>query len=349
MPLHPSVIITVDGQPVSGLFLERLISVSITDKEGTRSDTIDLLLEAGPPFFEIPRKKAIIAAWIEKEYFGSYTADDIDLACLPYKVSIQGKSADMRDDLKEHRSRHWDDATFGQIVQEIAGENGLAAQVDQDIANYKGADGYFAQEMESGLHFIERQSRRLDGVFAIKDGKLIVAKKGAGLTPGGSAIPTLIVTPQMIIKETCHIKWTERESHKTVRAGHTNLAEAERQYEEAGSNEKGTATLTLRHQFANKDEAKRAATAYANELKRSATQTSVGIEGTPRARGGGPMAYRGVHPAVDGTKFIIETATHTFDKGSGYKVSIEAKVKVPGEASGGGSKESIANETYQGS
>ena len=328
MSLHPSIVIKIDGTPVSGLFLERLISVTITDKEGTRSDTIDLDLEAGPPFLSIPRKKAIIQAWFEGQYFGAYTADDVDLNCLPYTMSIQGKSADMRAGLKEHRGRNWDDTTLGAVINEIAGENGLTAQVDPEIAKFRGHDGYFAQEMESGLHFIERQARRVDGVFAVKDGKLIVAKKGKGQTPGGVAIPELIVVPAMIIKGTCKVSFKEREGHKKVRAPYHDTGDAERKYEEADSDPDGEAVLTLRHQFAGKDEAKQAAQARANELRRTATQTSVGIEGNTGARGGAPMRYLGVHPEVDDERFIIETATHKFLKGGGYTTSIDAKAKV---------------------
>lgn len=325
--LHPSIIITIDGQPISGAFLERLISVTITDKEGTRSDTIDLELEAGPPLLAIPRKKAIIAAWIEGQYFGAYTADDPTLHFLPYKLNIQGKSADMRDELKEHRSRHWDGQTFGGIVQQIAGEHGLVAQIDPEIAAFKGKDGYFAQEMESGLHFIERQARRLDGLFAIKDGKMIVAKKGKGATASGVEMPPLIIVPEMVIKSTGQVTWAEREDHKAVRAAYHNSDTGERKYEEAPASPNGKAKLTLRHQFSGPDEAKRAATARANELQRTAMQTSVDIIGNTGARGGAPMMYARIHPEVDGRPFIIETASHKFSK-SGWTVGIHGKQKI---------------------
>lgn len=325
---HPVIAITIDGVPVSAVFLDRLISVTVTDKEGTRSDTIDLELDAGPPFLSIPRKKAIIRAFFDGTYMGAFTADDVTLHCIPYHISIQGKSADMRDSLKEHRARHWDDKTFGDVVQQIAGENGLTAQIDGDIASFRGRDGYFAQEMESGLHFIERQARRLDGLFAIKDGKLIVAKKGSGKTAGGAAVGGLVVTPEMIIKGSCEVQWTERENHKEVRGAYHDSGEAKRKYEKAPSNPDGSAVLTLRHQFANKDEAKRAATAKANELRRQANRTSCEIVGNAGARGGAGWSYSGVHPEVDGLPFIVETAAHTFTKSGGWVVKVDANAKV---------------------
>ncbi|MBN9056117.1 MAG: hypothetical protein J0H80_20625 [Rhizobiales bacterium] len=51
----------MDGTPVAGAFYERLISVSVTDKEGLASDTFQMDLNDGPPsFLAIPRKGAIV-------------------------------------------------------------------------------------------------------------------------------------------------------------------------------------------------------------------------------------------------------------------------------------------------
>ncbi|OJU92288.1 MAG: hypothetical protein BGO06_15540 [Shinella sp. 65-6] len=59
--MRPRIEITIDGQPVAGAFYERLISVSVTDKEGVKADTFDMELNDGPPqFLAIPRKGAIV-------------------------------------------------------------------------------------------------------------------------------------------------------------------------------------------------------------------------------------------------------------------------------------------------
>lgn len=328
--MHPKCVLTIDGTPVSGLFLERLVSVTITDKEGTRSDTIDITLEAGPPFLAIPRKKAIIRAWLGYEetgvaYFGAYTADDVTLDCLPYTLQVQGKSADMRAKMKEHKERHWDNKTVKDIVSEIAQENGLQAQVSGAVGAHKYQ--WFGQEGESGLHVVERLARRHNALFSVKDGKLIFAEKGSGLSAAGAGLTSLVITPPMIVKGTCKIQFRQRESHKQVRAAYHDQGEGKRQYAVADSDPDGEAVYTLRHQYANKDEAQGAASAKAKELQRSADSTSVTIEGSVAARGGTPMSYAGVHPEVDGTPFIIETATHTYSKGQGYRTDIQAKAR----------------------
>ena len=330
--MHPKCVLTVDGQPVSGLFWERLIQVTVTDKEGMRSDTIDFEFEAGTPFVALPRKKSIIQCWLGYEetgieFMGTFEADDVELAFLPYKVQVQGKSADMRGPLKEHREKHWDGKTFGDVVGELAGEAGLTAQVAPRIAAFRGKDGYFAIEGESPIHWIERQAQRLNGLFAVKDKKLIIADKGAGQTPGGAGIGPLVITPPMVVEGTGKVKFTSRDSHKKVRAGYHDHDEGKRKYEEADADPDGEADYTLRHTYANKEEAKEAAAARAKDLQRSAETTSVTIEGNPYAKGGVPFSYAGIHPEVDGLPFIIETGTHTFAKRAGYRTAIQGKAQ----------------------
>lgn len=331
--MHPKCILTVGGQPISGLAWERLIQVTVTDKEGTRSDTIDLEFEAGTPFVALPRKKAIIQCWLGYletgiEFMGTFEADEVELLFLPYKVKVQGKSADMRGKLKEHNEKHWDGATFGQVVKELAGEAGLAAQVAPRIAKFRGKDGYFAIGGESPLHWIERHADRLNGLFAVKDGKLIVADKGTGQTPGGGGMGALVITPPMVLEGTGSVKFTSRDEHKKVKAGWHDRDEAKRKYEEAPADPEGKADYTLRHTYANKDEAREAAQSRAKELQRSADSTSVTIEGNPAAKGGVPFSYAGIHPEVDGLPFIIETGTHTFNKRGGYRTAIQGKAKA---------------------
>ena len=329
--MHPKCVLTIDGVPVAGAVLERLIRVVVTDKEGTRSDTIDIELEAGPPYLAIPRKKALIRCWLGYvetgiEYMGTFEAEDPELLCLPYKMMVQGKATGMRGAMKEHQERHWDGQTFGGVVNEMASEAGLTAQVDPEIAAFAGKDGYFAQEGESNLHWIERQAQRLNGLFAVKEGRLIVAKKGAGLTAAGAAIGAIVVTPSMIVTGSCRTKFTCRDEHKEVRAGWHDQEEGQRKYETAPGSPDGEVTHTLRHTFANKDEAKRAAESRGKELTRSADTTSVTIEGLPYAKGGAPMSYAGVHPEIDGLPWVIETGTHTYSKG-GYTTDIQAKAQ----------------------
>lgn len=330
--MHPKFIITINGKPVSGLFLSLLKSVTITDREGTRSDSVEILLNDGPPLFnEIPDKRAIITVsggYIETglDYFGAFSDADVEIECLPYGMRISAKSADMKAGLKKHQERHWDGATVGQVFSELAGENGLTPQIAGKLASVKFPNDWVGMQNESVLHFGPRVAERIGGLFAVKDGKMIMAEKGSGQSPAGKGLPPLIIVPQMIVKGTCKVHFSAREKVKEVAAEWQDRDEAKRKTVKVPSDPEAEETYTLRQPYGDEAEAKRAAEAKAKELQTSADTTSVTIEGNTAARGGAPMSYAGVRPGVDGVPFIIETATHTFSK-SGYTTAIDAKVK----------------------
>lgn len=341
--MHPKCVITINGAPVSGLFWEKLLRVTVHDKEGTRSDSIDIELEDGPPHIAIPAEDDIIRCWLGYEdgpfdYMGAYTVDDVDVHCLPWRMSIKGKSADMREELKQHKERHWDNTPLRDVVAEIASEVGLTPQVDPEIGAF--VYPWLAQQNESALHFLERIADRHDGLFTVKDGKLIIAKRGAGITAGGTALPPLVIRPEMILQGTCSVSFGQRERHKDVRAEYYDFNTAKRERVGEESDPRAKPRYTLRHPYMNKDEARRAARSRAKYLRQAGIRTTVSIEGNPGAKAGRPMVYENVRPGVDGIPFLIEDAEHSFSKSQGYRTEIKAKLAsdAPASSAGRGSR-----------
>lgn len=332
--MHPKFIVTINGKPVSGLFLSLLKSLTVNDRDGTRSDSLELELNDGPPaFLEIPDKRAIINVWggyVETgiDYFGSFSDADVNVDCLPYGMSISAKAADIKAGLKKQQERHWDDATVGQVFGDLAGEQGLSLQIAPALANLKFPNKWAGMQNESIMHFGRRVADRMGGLFAIKDGKMIMAEKGSGQSPAGAAIGELIITRQMIVPGTCKVHFAAREKVKKVKAEYQDIENGKRETVEVEANPDADpdAEYTMRQPFGDKDEAERAAKSKARELGSSADTTSVEIEGNTAARGGAPMRYAGVRPGVDDVPFIIESAGHQFSK-SGYKTAIEGKAK----------------------
>lgn len=326
--MHPQCRITIDGALASGVFMERLISCEVTDKEGVSSDTVSIDLADWPPA-AIPRKGAIIRVWMGygiagMVYRGAYTADEIEAHCLPYRMTITGKSADLRKEMKANKERHWDKKTVSAIVSEIAGEHGLAPLVDGSV----GAHQYewMGQQDESDIHFLERLAKRHNAIFAVKDGKLIFARRGAGMTAGGAGLTGIVVTKADLIEGTCKVRFSDRNSYKEVAAYWQDKDEAKRVEVKEPSDPVSSAIYRLGEPFASEDEAKKAAAAKAKELKRAGTTTSCEIIGNPAAFAGAPMTYAGVRPGVDGIPFIIETARLKFSK-DGFTTTLDGKVK----------------------
>lgn len=338
----PAAEISVNGKPVASLFNERLISVTVTDKEGVTSDTVSCELNDGNPFADIPRKGDIITVslgYLETGVlpFGSFVADDPEVHCLPYKLVVNGKGTDMRAKPKQHGARHWDDAKVEDILKDIAKNHGWQTRIDPRVAGYKYA--WFGQEDESDIHVVERLARRHGALFQVKNGVLIFAKKGSGQTAGGAGLTAVIASPFNIVEGTCRTTFAHRNSFSKVKAHAQDRKTAGRKEVEAKSDPNGSADYTLPEPYADEDEAKNAAEAKAKDLKAATIKTSVELFGDPTVRAGAPFHYEDVRPQLDDIEFIIESATHTINKQS-YKTAVEAKLGGDDEEGEDGSSDS---------
>jgi len=327
--MKPRIEITIDGQPVAGAFYERLISVSVTDKEGVKADTFDMELNDGPPqFLAIPRKGAIVDIRIgygTTRSLGRFTVDKVTPKCLPYSMTIGGKSADLRNGkLKEKQERHWDKKKLKDVVSEIAGESGLSASVDSEIGDFEYE--WIGQQDESNLEFMRRLERRHNALFAIKDGKMVFAKRGSGLSSTGTFAGTVIVTPDMIVQGSCSFEANDRTKYSKVVAYHQDKDKAERVEIEAEGDEDGDSVYRIPEPYSSLEEADKAAQAKARELKRGEGSASVTVIGDTAITAGSALLFKGVRPGLDDVPYVIDTATHKYDKSGGYTTAISAKL-----------------------
>jgi hypothetical protein len=329
--MHPIVQLTVDGAPVAGAFYERLISLSIVDKEGISSDTFDAMLNDGPPdFLALPSKGAIVIPSLGYREggvreMGRFTVDQINAKCLPYSVAINGKAADLRKGkLKEPSERHFEDKTLGEIVEEIAGEAGLSAKVAESIAShpYK----WVAQENETPIHFLERLARRHNALFTVKDGNLVFGERGSGESASGAPMGAIIITPPLVIVGSLSFEFNDRSTFGKVAAYYQDRDKAERVEIEVDGDPEGDAVYRIPEPFADPSEAEKAAESKARQLKRGEGSASVAVAGNTAITAGVPLIFDGIRPGLDGVPWVIETATHTYSKSAGYRTQLDMKL-----------------------
>ena len=344
--MHPRVEITVDGVPVAGQFYERLISVTVTDEEGLKSDTVDIELNDGPPnFLALPRKGAVIS--VKMGYGnnlvskGQFTADKISLDCLPYKMSISGKAADLRSGkLKERQERAWDKAKLGDIIAEIAGESGLAPAVDGELAGH--SYDWIGQQDETNIHFLRRLADRHNALFAIKQGRLLFARRGSGLSASGSSLGSIILTPSVIKTGTLKVDINDRTKYSKVVSYYQDADKAKRVEIEAEADADGDSVYRIPEAFSSPAEADKAARAKAKELARGEGAVSVTVLGDADIEAGLPLLFAQVRPGLDGVPYIIKTARSKYTKTTGFEVEVSGRLydgKSATEDDGGGKSE----------
>lgn len=343
--MHPKIVVTVNGQPVAGGIDERIENCTVTQKEGVGSDTFTIKLNDGDPFLAIPPKGAsvrIALGYGSVSSLGDFIVDKVGLECLPYKMNISGKSADLRSGkLKERQERHWDKKTIKDIVSEIASESGLQASVDEEIGSF--TYDWIAQNNESNIHFLKRLEERHNGLFHIKDNRLLFTERGGGKSASGSFVGSVILSPADIIPNTLKLDVNDRPTHGKVAAHVQDRDKAEKLDIEVTADDRSDSVFHLPDPFADEGEAEKAANAKAKQLKRESSTGSVEIVGNPAVTAGVPLLFSGVRPGVDGVPFIIDTVTHTYSKTGGYRTKISFKLFDGKSGSGAKSSSSTSD------
>lgn len=327
--MKPQIEITIDGNPVAGGLYERLVSVTVTDNDGDEADTFEMELNDGSPqFLAIPRKGAIVdirLGYGAMRSLGTFTADKVTCKCLPFSMSISGKSADLRSGkLKEPQERNWDKKKIKDIVGEIAGESDLSASVDSEIGEYEYE--WLAQQDENNIHFLRRLAERHNALFAIKQGKLVFAKKGSGNSASGTFVGSVIVTPPMTVQGTCTFEANDRTKYSKVVAYYQDKDKAQRVEIEAEGDEDGDSVYRIPDPFSSVEEADKAAQSKAKDLKRGEGAASVTVVGDTAIAAGAPLLFSGMRPGLDGVPYVIDTVRHTYTKKDGFRSAISAKL-----------------------
>ncbi|WLR98642.1 phage late control D family protein [Shinella sumterensis] len=348
--MKPRIEITIDGQPVAGAFYERLISVTVTDKEEGGADTFDMELNDGPPqFLAIPRKGAVVdirMGYGTTRSLGRFTADKVTPKFLPYSMSIGGKSADLRSGkLKEKQERHWDKKKLKDIVSEVATESGLSASVDSDIGDFEYE--WFGQQDESNVQMLQRLADRHNALFAVKGGKLVFSKRGSGLSASGTFAGTVIVTPDMVVQGSGSFESNDETKYSKVVAYYQDKDKAERVEVAVDADADGDSVYRITEPFSSLAEADKAAQAKANDRKRFEGSASVTVIGDTAITAGSALLFSGIRPGLDGVPYVIDTATHKYDKSGGYTTAISAKL-YDGKSGNGGKAPAAANDNRAG-
>ena len=180
---HPYILVSVGGQAVGPGFYDRLSKATITDATGQDSDRIELVFDDAGNAIAAPSEGALLA--VQFGYrdvglwrMGLYTVEQIAFEGgeSGETLTLTGRSADMRSDLKEPLSEHFDDDTVGGIIQKLAARHGLQAKVSPELAGQKVP--YIARLDQSTIDFGTRLADRNGALFSVKGGKMLLLKRG---------------------------------------------------------------------------------------------------------------------------------------------------------------------------
>jgi len=319
--MTPDFKVIAAGVNVTPQIKDRLLSLIVSDEAGFKSDQVEITLDDRDNAIELPVPGAPLAVFMGyKETFlvpmGIYTADEVVAKGPPDTVTIRGKAANLGGSIKEQKTRNWDEKTIGEIVSTIAGEHGLEPKVAVAYADF----GYehLDQTDESDLNFLMRIAKEQDALATVKGQALLFIGKGEGRTASGLPMLPLPIT------KSGKLSW----SMTLATRGDFKSIEANWHNEDTGQKEKvsegeGSPIKKLRHTYATKEEAQRAAKAELDKIKRGNDTLRMTMPGNPLIAAEGQILTVGFRIGVAGL-WSITSARHQI-RGSGFTTSIETE------------------------
>lgn len=328
---RPAARIVANGQDITTLLMDpaseraSLVSIRVTDEAGTKSDSVEIVIDNRPHpklgRFVVPPIGSLMEVWLGYDpapiYMGKYRLDHWEKSGPPSTLTLSGSSAELTTAIKGQKTRSWHDTTLGVIVRTIAGEHSLGVEIDAELAARPVE--HIDQQTESDLNFLSRLAKRNGALFKLADGKVLFAKKGAKKNPSGKAKPAKTVKPVDVSNWT--MTESERGGHKSVKCSWMDHKAGKRKTVTAGS---GEPVHREKHLYRTEAEAKAAASAKLGELGRGKRDGSLTMAGNPDFCAEMDVTLSGFDPDVDAT-YSAKSVSHEFSA-SGFTttVSLEA-------------------------
>ncbi|WP_257835139.1 phage late control D family protein [Burkholderia glumae] len=344
--------ITLSGKNITKKFDGRLISMTLQDNRGFEADQLDISLDDSDGALEIPSRGVTLKlaiGWagaanglVDK---GEFMVDEVRHTGTPDVLTIRARSVDLRAGLSIKKERSWHRQTVGAIVRAIASQNQVEARIS------KALDGqlvdHIDQTAESDANLLSRLAKMFDAIATVKNGLLLFIKAGEATTASGKPLPAVTITRDVGDRHEFGV--ADRDTYSGVQAFYLNTRTAKKQsttvkrrrrrttakkkkpIDKSGDVLFGTAenVKTLRHTYANKANATRAAKAEWEKLQRGVAEFSIVLAlGRPELMTELPVTVRGYKRVIDDCNWIIARVTHSIDGNGGFTSDLDLEVKA---------------------
>ncbi len=354
---HPLWRVELAGEDITQRLQPRLMQLTLTDNRGMEADQLDITLDDSDGLLDLPTRKAEIRLALGWEDIGlidkgSYTVDEVEHSGTPDQLTIRARSADLREGITEKKERSWHKTTVGAIVRKIAAENDLEPAISPELEAQ--AVAHMDQTSESDANFLTRLADLFDAIAAIKDGHLLFFKIGCAISISGQPIAPVFITRStgdrhrfsVADRDACDAvkatyydtksgkkgevvitikEWKEEKTNQTSGKKKETKKEKEKVTHSANS------IKTLRHTYANRTNALRAARSALDKSRRGAATFSLSLAiGRPEIFPEQPAIVSGWKPAIDGADWLIKKVTHNLSN-SGLLTDLELELALGNE------------------
>lgn len=322
----PAYRLTLNGADITPRLQGRLIRLTLTDNRGFEADQLDIELDDGDDAITLPPRGATIAlqlGWAGQslEDKGTYIVDELEHTGAPDRLTITARSAELRTGLTTKRQKSWHGHTLGDIVRSIATANALTPAIAAALANV--VIDHIDQADESDANLLTRLAIDNDAIATVKAGRLLFIRAGGATTAGGTALDPVTLTRADGDRHRYHV--ADRAGYTAVQANYHDRDSATQQHvlvgaetidstEQSPNEPTAGNTKTLRHIYASRANALRAARAEWQRLQRGVATCQITLAtGRVDLFPEIPVRLSGFKTEIDAADWIITRATHSLD------------------------------------
>lgn len=315
--------VVLDGKDVSSRIAPRLMSLTITSERGQEADQLDLTVSDHDGALQLPGRGGtaqVSLGWDATGLvdMGTFTIDEVEHAGSPDTITVRGRSVHLAAPVRQKRQQSWDEKLLGDIVQEIAGRNGLAAAVSSKLKSI--ATGHVDQTRENDLNLLTRLGRMFDSVATVKNGKLLFKPIGDGQSATGKKLGTVTLTRADGDQHRYHE--ADRDAYTGVSAQWHDIDGAALKTEVAGDEK---SVKTLRTVYATQSDAQHAVKAEWNRVQRGAATFELSMaRGRPDIYPEMHAKTSGFKSSIDATPWLVKHVEHTLGD-AGFVTRIECE------------------------
>lgn len=279
------------------------VSCKVSESAGQESDTAEIVCVRTAASVLPTRgdEFTILGGWLDEGPVdqGRFTVQKITLSGSGSSdgdmFSVQLRAADYVDKLKGHASKHYEDTTYGKIVEDIAKQCGLDAKVDSDVA--KIPVPYSLRWEQSHIDYLTHLSGEVGAVCKPAGGKLIAVKRGSGKSASGKDLSPILITRGICLGY--DLETEPRPETGEVAAAWHDEKTGKRKVVKHKTNRKGP-VAHLPHPYRSEDEARKAAESDAFERGNDSASGDFRCVGLPHAHAEAPVTVTGFGSVIDG-------------------------------------------------
>ena len=325
--IQPEYVVLVDDVNITQNIKDRLISLSITDEDGFEADTVKLTVADPKMQISMPRVGVKISVLIGYDGIlndmGFFIVDEVTFSGMPHQVEISAKgapfdySSENFGTLQDIKNRSWTARTLGELLNEIAKEHDLKPAISKSLDNI--LLPHIDQIAESDMNLLTRQAKSYDAVFKALSGRLILSKKGDGLSISGKELSLISLSISDI--SSYEYSLARGEDYQTVKASYRDIKAGKDKTVTVGD---GKPIKILKAKYPNEQAAKSAAEACLKKAKRGSVTFRGTVPGNPLVRAGSPLSLSNFRSPLN-QNYIIQNVTHTISATGGYTTEFTAE------------------------